>query len=103
MSENNVDTLRQHLFDTLHGIKDKTVSIEQARAITEVSQAIINSAKVEVEFAKAGGSPASAFLGAAPEARPGRTPPALAAAPDSETPTGSVSRPKPGVLIHKLR
>lgn len=53
----NVTDLRKHLFDVLEQLKDKKnpMEIERARAIAEVAQTVINSAKVEVEFAKATG------------------------------------------------
>jgi hypothetical protein len=59
-----VSDLREHLFATLAGLRDGTVSIETARAISDVSQTIINSAKVEVEYAKVSGGDSSTFLGA---------------------------------------
>ena len=53
---NNVNDLREHLFAALKGLKDGTVNIEQAKAMSDVAQVIINSAKVEVDFAKATGA-----------------------------------------------
>ncbi|MDF3837093.1 hypothetical protein P3W85_29680 [Cupriavidus basilensis] len=70
----NIDKLREHLFATLEGLRDKKdpVSVELAKAVAEVSQTIINSAKVEVEYLKAtGGKGSSRFLeGARAEALP---------------------------------
>ena len=64
---NDINELRSLLFETVKGIKDKTISIEQAKAISEISQVVINSAKVEVEFAKANnGKVGSGFLLIAP-------------------------------------
>jgi len=51
----NLQTLRQHLFDTLAGLKADTIKIDQARAINETAQVIINSAKVEVDFMRYSG------------------------------------------------
>jgi hypothetical protein len=48
----SVDDLREHLFAALQGLRDGTVSVETAKAISEVSQTIINSARVEVEAAR---------------------------------------------------
>ena len=47
--------LRRHLFETLAALRDKTnpMPIDRARAVSEVANTIINSAKVEVEFARA--------------------------------------------------
>lgn len=50
--------LREHLFSTLDNLRDKTnpMEIDRAKAVAEVAQTIINSAKVEVEHLKATGS-----------------------------------------------
>ena len=55
--KNRMSDLRNHLFETLEQLKDddKPMDLERAKAISEVAQTIINSAKVEVEFAKAVG------------------------------------------------
>lgn len=61
----NIDKLRDHLFATLDGLRDKAnpMSVEQAKAVAEIGQTIINSAKVEVEYLKAtGGKGSSRFL-----------------------------------------
>jgi hypothetical protein len=59
---NDIDSLRAHLFDALAGLKDGTVAIEKAKAISDVAQTIINTAKVEVDYAKATGTKGSTFL-----------------------------------------
>jgi hypothetical protein len=59
---NDVDTLRGHLFDAMKELKAGTLSIEKAKAMSEIAQTIINSAKVEVEYAKATGKSGSKFL-----------------------------------------
>lgn len=77
MSTNNIESLREHLFATLAALndKEKPMEIERAKAISEVAQTIINSAKVEVEFAKATGATGSNFLDmAAISAPPGALP-----------------------------
>lgn len=64
-SENRNDSteLRAILFDTLRGLKNNTTKIEDAQAIREMAQVIINGAKVEVDYAKVvGGAVASGFL-----------------------------------------
>ena len=55
-NKNDISELRTHLFDTLKGLKDKSVSPQQAKAVTEVSAQIINTAKVEIDFIKATGA-----------------------------------------------
>ncbi len=60
----DIDTLREHLFDTLKALKDqdKPMEIERAKAITDTAQVIINCAKVEVDFLKANGSIETKFF-----------------------------------------
>lgn len=59
----NVDDLRDALFATIDALRSGAMDIERARAISDVAQTIINSAKVEVEAAKlAGVDSAPAFL-----------------------------------------
>lgn len=50
--KNKIEDLRNHLFATLEGLTDeaKPMEIERARAVAEVAQVLINSAKVEVDF-----------------------------------------------------
>lgn len=63
--KNNIDDLRNHLFATLEalGDKDEPMEIDRAKAISDVAQTIINSAKVEVDLIKTvGGEPTSALL-----------------------------------------
>lgn len=63
---NNIESLREHLFDALKGLKDGTVDIEKAKAMSEIAQTIINSAKVEVDYARHTGASGSGFLEMAP-------------------------------------
>lgn len=55
MARNSIKDLRDHLFETIEALKDETAPMDLARAaaIAEVSQVIINSAKVEVDLIKA--------------------------------------------------
>lgn len=59
MAKNKISDLRDHLFETLEALRDpdKPMEIDRAKAITEVAQAIINTAKVEVDLVKAIGGP----------------------------------------------
>lgn len=52
MPNNKMTDLRNHLFATLEGLADaeKPMEIERAKAISEVAQTIINSAKVEIQY-----------------------------------------------------
>jgi Cu/Zn superoxide dismutase len=59
---NNINDLRAHLFDAIKGLKDGSIDIEKAKAMSDLAQVIVNSAKVEVDYAKATGSKGSGFL-----------------------------------------
>lgn len=58
MSKNKIGDLRDHLFETIEALKDpdKPMEIERARAVAQVAQVVIDSAKVEVELLKATGA-----------------------------------------------
>jgi hypothetical protein len=80
--KNKIEDLRDHLFETLEALRDpeRPMALDRARAICDVSQTIINSAKVEVDFINAvGKASGSGFIpekprGPAPlEAPPMRT------------------------------
>ncbi len=62
--KNRIEDLRNHLFAALEGLADeeKPMDIERAKAISEVAQTLINSAKVEVEYLKTAGGCGSGFL-----------------------------------------
>jgi len=65
VAKNRLQDLRDHLFETLEGLKDeeKPMDIDRARAVAEVSHAIINSAKLELRFLELKGQEAeSDFL-----------------------------------------
>jgi len=67
--KNKMEDLRNHLFATLEALQDKDAPMDLARAkaISEVAQTVINSAKVEVEYLGLLGSKAdSTFLGNKP-------------------------------------
>jgi hypothetical protein len=53
----DINSLREHLFATIEALRDdeKPMDIQRAKAISDVAQTIINSAKVEVDFANATG------------------------------------------------
>lgn len=53
MPKNKIVDLRNHLFLALEKLHDKEIEIDTALAIAEVSKAIIDTAKVEVQYLKA--------------------------------------------------
>jgi hypothetical protein len=73
-SQRTIEDLRDILFDTIEGVKSGSVSIEKAQTISDLSQVMVNSAKVEVDFAKATGNKAgSGFLEKPSQLPPGIT------------------------------
>lgn len=52
MPKNTMQDLRNHLFETLEALKDdeKPMDIDRAKAVCEVAEQLINSARVEVKF-----------------------------------------------------
>lgn len=72
MAKNKITDLRDHLFETLEALKDPEtpMDIDRARAISDIAQTIINSAKVEIDMLKAvSGSSGSHFFALEPENR----------------------------------
>lgn len=68
--KNKMVDLRNHLFAALEGLadKDEPMDLDRAKAISDVAQTIINSAKVEVDAYKvAGKMEAPSFLSAEPQ------------------------------------
>lgn len=59
-----IDALRNCLFETLAALndKDKPMEIDRAKAVAEIAQVIINSAKVEVEHLKVTGGKGTGFI-----------------------------------------
>lgn len=56
-TKNKLPDLRDHLFATLEALQDKEepMDLDRAKAIADVAQVIVNSAKVEVDFIRATG------------------------------------------------
>ena len=64
-----INDLRDHLFATLTALRDKEnpMDIARAKAVAEVAQTVINTAKVEVEAMKVSGATRSTGFLPAPE------------------------------------
>ena len=62
--KNKIEDLRNHLFATIEALldEDKPMDIDRAKAVADVAQVMINSAKVEVEFMKTTGGTGSGFI-----------------------------------------
>lgn len=90
---NDITALRTHLFATLDALQDKDnpMDIDLAKSINETAQVIINSAKVEVDYARVTGKEAGRFLGVAPVEDP-----------ESVTATGKKTV-EGNVTVHRIR
>ena len=55
MPKNKIEDLRNHLFATMEALldEDKPLELDRAKAIADIAQVIVDSAKVEVEYVKA--------------------------------------------------
>ena len=73
-----IDDLREHLFETLKALRDpeNPMEIDRAKAICEVGQVIINSAKVEVDAMRATGAKSGTRFLPEPEKSIGQEKPA---------------------------
>jgi hypothetical protein len=63
--KNKLSDLRNHLFETIEKLKDEEhpMEVDRARAVSEVAQTILDSAKVELKAIElAGAEVASEFL-----------------------------------------
>ncbi len=63
--KNKIEDLRNHLFATIEALLDdeKPLDIDRAKAVCEVGQVIVNSAKIEVDFLRAtGGEIGTGFI-----------------------------------------
>lgn len=58
----NISDLRDGLFDAIAMLKAGSLTVEQAKAISEMGQVIINSAKVEVDYIRANNGGETPFL-----------------------------------------
>lgn len=62
--KNKMEDLRNHLFATIEALADdeKPMDIDRAKAISDVAQTIINSAKIEVDFLNKVGGNGTGFI-----------------------------------------
>jgi hypothetical protein len=75
VSENNLETLRSLLFETLRDVKDGKMDLDRARGVNEIAKTLVDTAKVEVDFVRAtDGTESSFIVGDSPAPQlPGRT------------------------------
>lgn len=61
---NKISDLRNHLFEVIEALKDKDhpMDLDRARAVADVAQVIVNSAKVEVAHMQVTGGSGTGFV-----------------------------------------
>jgi hypothetical protein len=66
---NHIDTVRDHLLETLSALRDRQqpMDVDRARAIAEVATVLVNSAKVEVAYLSATNQTSTPFLEVPPD------------------------------------
>ena len=71
--KNKIEDLRNHLFATLEALQDKDnpMDLDRAKAIANVAQVVVDSARVECDAMKITGARDSKFM-PAPEGTPDR-------------------------------
>jgi hypothetical protein len=57
-----ITDLREALFVALDAVKSGTMDLDKARAVNEIAKAIIDTAKVEVDYLRITGGGESAFI-----------------------------------------
>lgn len=61
---NDMNSLRNHLFEALQGIKDGKIECDQARAICDIASEISKTASLEINYIRATGfTPSCDFIG----------------------------------------
>lgn len=91
MTTAHINTLRDHLMQTLASLRDRENPMEpdRARAIGQVASVLIDSARVEVDYIKATGADRSDFL----EGQPSEpTIPQIGDGPTAHNPFPAVTR-----------
>lgn len=88
---NTMDDLRRELFATLRGVREGTIDTAQAKAVSDLGQTIINTAKAEADYARATGQDVVSGLIRQSDDKPGET----------QTPTG-VKTVEGNVTRHRL-
>jgi hypothetical protein len=62
MARNKIEDLRYHLFEIIEMLKENDMELDKAKAIADIAQVIINSAKVEVDMMKVVHGNGSGFI-----------------------------------------
>lgn len=57
-----IEDLRARLFSAIDGVRDGSLSLDKAKQISDLSQVIVNTAKVEVDYLRANHGGQSSFI-----------------------------------------
>lgn len=57
-----ISDLRENIFEAMQLLKDGKIDVQQAKAMADLGQVIINSAKAETDFIKHSGGDGSGFI-----------------------------------------
>lgn len=102
---NTMDDLRRELFETISALREGKTDVSTAKAISELSQTVINTAKAEAEYARSTGLVVSSGLIAVAEAVPAA--PNVKAAPLKDlvrfATTNGYAETQNGVTRHTLK
>ena len=111
MPKNKLEDLRNHLFETIELLKDddRPMEVDRARAVAEVANTILESAKVELGFIRAMDADVdSGFISASNETKrlgPGQPPAPTQGSPAADwvqcIDCGEKFPDKPSLSIHK--
>ena len=50
MEKNNIETLRKYLFDAIRGLKEGSMDVDTAKAMSSVASEISKTAKLEIDY-----------------------------------------------------
>lgn len=70
---NHISTVRRHLLDQMRALRaagtpeEMRTEIERSKGVSELAQAVVNTAKVEVDYLKATGQQSTPFLEVPPD------------------------------------
>ena len=89
-----IEELRSQLFTTLRALndKDQPMELDRAKAVAQVAQVIINSAKVEVDAMRIAGVKGTGFIGNSESEKP-----------PAETPTPAKPNGITGITRHIMK
>lgn len=62
MAKKTIEDLRESIFDTIDLLKAGKIDVSQAKAVADLGHVIVDTAKVEIEFADKLGGKGSGFI-----------------------------------------